>query len=120
MLKRLILLASVLIPGITPVSAQTQLGPFTTTATATASALMGALPANSSRRGFTICNGSATLVVTFTTGTVTPVSLTTGQVLPTGNVVASCFTTPGGITTGVGAQVNIISTGSAPVTFFEY
>ena len=46
-----------------------------------------------------------------------------GQVLQTGNVVASCFTftaqPPGG---NVGAAINVIGSGAGPttVTFFEY
>jgi hypothetical protein len=128
MIKRLTLaaLASCALTGsaLAQGGGTTVLGPVTTTFTATASAALAALPSNPSRRAVTICNGSATLLVTFTTGTVTPVSLTTGIVLQTGNVVASCFTigTPG---TGVGGaavgnQINVISTGSAPVTFLEY
>jgi hypothetical protein len=104
----------------------TVLGPVTTTVSVTASATLAALPANPSRRAVTICNGSATLFITFTTGSVTPVSLTTGVVLQTGNVVASCFTigTPGGGLGGaaVGNQINVIGSGAGPtnVTFLEY
>jgi hypothetical protein len=103
----------------------TVLGPNVTTVSVAASAILAALPANPSRRAVTICNGSATLFITFTTGTVTPVSLTTGFVLQTGNVAASCFTMGvGGVGSGggVGAQINVIGSGAGPtnVTFFEY
>jgi hypothetical protein len=104
----------------------TVLGPVTTTVSVVATATMAALPSNPSRRAATVCNGSATLLITFTTGTVTPVSLTTGVVLQTGNVVASCFTigTPGGPPGGaaVGNQINVIcsTAGPCPVTFLEY
>jgi hypothetical protein len=128
MMKRFSLAGLALLACIGAANAQgggtTVLGPVTTTVTATASATLAALPSNPSRRAVTICNGSATLLVTFTTGSVTPVSLTTGFVLQTGNVVASCFTigTPGTGLGGasVGNQINVISTGSAPVTFLEY
>jgi hypothetical protein len=103
----------------------TVLGPATTVVSVTASATLAALPANPARKAVTICNGSATLFVTFTTGSVTPVSLTTGVVLQTGNVVASCFTigTPGSPNSGgVGAQINVIGSAAGPtnVTFLEY
>lgn len=99
------------------------LGPFTTTVTAGTGATMAALAANPTRRAVTICNGHATATVTFTTGLVTPVSLTTGQVLAAGNVATSCYTIgnfqgPAGI---AGAQINVIASGaSTPVTIFEY
>ena len=128
MMKRLALsalLCSALSGAAFAQGATTALGPATTTLSAVATATMAALPANPSRHAVTVCNGSATLFVTFTTGAVVPVSLTTGQVLQTGNVVASCFTigVPGSQNSGgVGAQINVIcSTGAGcPVTFFEY
>jgi len=104
----------------------TSLAPVTTTVSVTNAATMAALPSNPTRRAVTICNGSATLFITFTTGTVTPVSLTTGIVLQTGNVVASCFTigSPGGGIGGetVGNQINVIGSAAGPtnVTFLEY
>lgn len=102
----------------------TLLGPIMTTVTATTAATLAALPSNPSRKAVTICNGSATIIATFTTGTLTPVSLTTGIVLQTGNVVASCFTlgTPGSPSgSGVGAQINVIvNSTTAPITFVEY
>ena len=94
--------------------------------TAGAAATMAALPSNPTRKAVIICNGSATATVTFTTGlTPTPVSLTTGVVLQTGNVAASCFTigNPSGGTAGagIGAQINVIaSAASTPVTFLEF
>ena len=126
MIKRLIL-GLALAAGCTAAHAQgsTVLGPVTTTVSVGTVAIIGALPANPTRKGVTICNGSATLFITFTTGSVTPVNLTTGQVLPTGTVVASCYTigTTGVTGTGgVGAQINVVGSGAGPtnVTFFEY
>jgi hypothetical protein len=125
-LKIALLSVAALVAGIlyleNPVGAQiTNLGPSMTTVTAGASATLAALPANPSRHALTICNGHASQSVTFTFGALTPVSLTTGMVLPGNNVVASCFTTPGSISAGIGAQVNVIASGaSTPVTFFEY
>jgi hypothetical protein len=100
----------------------TVLAPFMTTVTVGASATLAAVPANPSRRAMTICNGHATQTVTFTFGTLTPVSLTTGQVLAAGNVATSCFTVPpANVVGGVGAQLNLIASGaSTPVTVFEY
>jgi hypothetical protein len=87
---------------------------------------MNALAANPARKGLTICNGHASNTATFTMGTLSPVSLTTGIVLAAGNTATSCFTvaSPSGGGTqggGVGAQVNVIASGaSTPVTFIEY
>lgn len=125
MIRRLLLCAALLaLPGAASAQ-ETLLGPVTTTVSVTASATLAALPANPSRKAVTICNGSATLLITFTTGAVTPVSLTTGVVLQTGNVVASCFTigVPGQAGSGgVGAQINVIANGAGltNVTFLEY
>ena len=125
MIKRIALaaLASCALTGAA--NAQTQLGPATTTVSVGTVAIMAALPSNPTRKGVTICNGSATLFITFTTGTVVPVNLTTGQVLPTGTVATSCYTigTTGVTGTGgVGAQINVVGSGAGPtnVTFFEY
>jgi hypothetical protein len=100
------------------------LGPSTTTVTATSvAATMAALGSNPSRKQVIICNGSATATATFTTGTLTPVNLTTGVVLQTGNVASSCFTlgTGGSGGPGVGAQINVIaSTAGTPITFLEF
>ena len=103
----------------------TVLGPVTTTISVGTAAILAALPSNPTRRAVIICNGSAAATATFTTGTiVTPVSLTTGVVLQTGNVASSCFQlgtmgpTPAG---GVGAQINVVaSASSTPVTFIEF
>ena len=102
----------------------TVLGPFTTAVTVGTAASLAALAANPTRKAVTICNGHATATVTFTTGSVTPVSLTTGIVLAAGNVATSCFTI-GSVanlgSSGVGAQINVIASGaSTPVTFLEY
>lgn len=100
------------------------LGPSTTVVTATSvAASMAALGSNPSRKQLIICNGSATATATFTTGALTPVNLTTGVVLQTGNVAASCFTLGNGNTNGpgVGAQINVIaSTAGTPITFVEF
>ena len=102
----------------------TVLGPVTTTISVGTAAILAALPSNPTRRAVTICNGSAAATATFTMGTiVTPVSLTTGIVLQTGNVATSCFTvgSVSGPSGGVGAQVNVIASAtSTPVTFLEY
>lgn len=101
----------------------TVLSPVTTSVTASGTATLAALGSNPSRRQVIICNGSATATVTFTTGTVTPVSLTTGVVLQTGNVASSCITLGSGASPGlsVGNQINIIaSASSTPVTFIEF
>jgi hypothetical protein len=108
--------------------AQTALGPNMTSVTTNSGGLMNALPANPSRRGVTICNEHASNTVTFTLGTLSPVGVTTGRVLASGNLVTSCFSigsTQGFPTTGagsnVGAQINILASGtSTPVTFIEY
>jgi hypothetical protein len=123
-MKRVLLSGAVLLGLSSAALAQsTALTPVTTTVSAVAAATMAALPANPTRHAVTVCNGNATLFVTVTTGTVVPVSLTTGQVLQTGNVVASCFTfgNPGG-TSFAGAAINVIcsTAGPCPVTFFEY
>jgi len=127
MMKRFSLSALALFALIGAAHAQgsTVLGPITTTVSVTASATLAALPANPSRKAVTICNGSATLLITFTTGAVTPVSLTTGIVLQTANVLSSCFTmgSPGlAGSGGIGAQINVIANGAGPtnVTFVEY
>lgn len=126
MIKHLAVSALALFAFIGVANAQnTVLGPNMTAVTAAASATMAALPANPSRKAVTICNGSATIVVTFTTGTLTPVAGTTGIVLPAANVATSCFTignpASGPGASGVGAQINIIAASTtAPVTFIEY
>jgi hypothetical protein len=108
--------------------AQTGLGPAMTSVSVNTAGTLAALPSNPSRRGVTLCNEHATNTVTFTLGTLSPVSLTTGRVLAAGNLVTSCITigssqgvptTTGG--SNVGAQVNLIASGaSTPVTIIEY
>jgi hypothetical protein len=127
MMKRILIaaLASAALSGAAFAQGSTVLGPITTTVSVATTAIMAALPANPTRKGVTICNGSATLFITFTTGSVTPVNLTTGQVLPTGTVATSCYTigtTGVSATGGVGAQINVVGSGAGPtnVTFFEY
>jgi hypothetical protein len=102
----------------------TVLGPNVTSVTAGVAATLAALPANPARKAVTICNNIATVSnVFFTTGTTVP-STTVGQVLPFGNVAASCFTlgAPGlAGSGGVGAQINVIASAGTPtVTFIEY
>lgn len=102
----------------------TVLGPSITSVSTGVNGTLNALAANASRKALTVCNNDASNKVTITTGTVSPVSLTTGLVLLNGNVASSCatFGQPGGPTSGgVGAQVNIIANGSSTVvTFIEY
>lgn len=122
-MKRLIL-AFALLGFVSAAHAQsTVLSPVTTTVTASGTATLAALPSNPSRRQVIICNNSATATATITTGSVTPVSLTTGFVLQTGNVAASCITLGSGASPGlsVGNQINVIaSASSTPVTFIEF
>jgi len=108
--------------------AQTALGPNMTSVTTNSNGQMNALAANPSRRGVTICNEHGSNTVTLTLGTLSPVGVTTGRVLAAGNLVTSCITigssqgvptTTGG--SNVGAQINILASGSStPVTFIEY
>jgi hypothetical protein len=102
----------------------TILGPVTTTVSVGTAAILAALPSNPTRRAVIICNGHATNTATFTTGTITtPVNLTTGVVLQTGNVASSCFQLGSmGFPAGsVGAQINVIASAtSTPVTFVEF
>ena len=97
--------------------------PLTTSVTAGATATMAALAANPSRKQVIICNEHATNTVTFTTGSLTPVSTTTGRVLAAGNLVTSCMTLGTGGKDGpnVGAPINVIASSvSTPVTFIEF
>jgi hypothetical protein len=108
--------------------AQTGLGPNMTSVNVSTVGSLATLAANPTRRGVTICNESSSNTVTFTLGTLSPVSLTTGRVLASGNLVTSCWTigsTQGVPTTtggsNVGAQINTIASGATtPVTFIEY
>ena len=96
-------------------------GPVMTTVAAGVTATLAVVGVNPSRRSFTICNGHATQSVTFTFGAVTPVSVTTGQTLPGGSLAQSCYTPPGAVLGGVGAQINVIASGAAtPVSIIEY
>lgn len=98
--------------------------PALTSVTAGATATMAAIGLNPSRKQLTICNEHASNTVTFTTGTTTPVSLTTGRVLAAGNLVTSCMTLGAASSkegVNVGNQINIIASSvSTPVTFIEY
>lgn len=102
----------------------TLLGPSMTTVAVTTTGAMAVLSSNASRRALTVCNNDASNKVTISTGSLSPVQLTTGLVLLNGNVATSCanFGTPG--TTGpggVGAQINAIASGgTVNVTFIEY
>lgn len=84
-------------------------------------AAMAAVPANPSRLGLTIQNNSAA-TVTFTFGTITPVSASVGQ-----QIAANANTTipPNaalGLAGNLGAQLNLISSSAGPnnVTVLEY
>jgi hypothetical protein len=105
--------------------AQTALGPSMTSVAVT-SGLMNALPANPGRKGVVICNESTSGTATVTTGPLSPVSLTTGRVLASGNLVTSCLTigsTQGVSNSGVnvGAQINVaVSANPTSITFIEY
>ena len=119
------LIALVLMFHVKPAAAQqTNLGPFQSQASIANTATLAAFPANPSRRAFTICNGSATVTITITFGTaLTPVSLTTGLVLlPNSGANINCYTSPGSVTGGVGAQINAIGSAAGPsiVTLLEY
>jgi hypothetical protein len=125
MIKRSALAGAALVAcNVAALAQTTVLGPVTTSVTAGTAATLAALASNPARKAVTICNGSATSTVTISTGSLTPISLTTGIVLQTGNVVSSCFTigTPGlGPSGGVGAAINVIaSSAGVPVTFVEY
>lgn len=103
----------------------TALSPFQTNLTIGTSATVAAVPANPSRRGLIICNGHASQTITVGFGANTPVSGTSGLVVPGGNAVASCwYALPNvGISpsVGIGAQINIIASGaSTPVTVLEF
>jgi hypothetical protein len=105
--------------------AQTALGPSTTSVAVT-SGLMAALAANPGRKGVVVCNESTSGTATITTGSLSPVSLTTGRVLASGNLVTSCLTigsTQGVSNSGVnvGAQINVaVSANPTSITFIEY
>lgn len=112
--------------GLSPVEGQyTALAPFQTNLTIGTGATTAAVPANPSRRGLVICNGHASQSVTIGFGSNTPVSGTSGLVIPGGNVVASCwYAMPNFLASpivGVGAQLNMIASGaSTPVTVLEF
>lgn len=103
----------------------TALAPFQTNATIGTGATLSVLPVNPTRRGLIICNGHASQSITVGFGSNTPVSLTSGLVIPGGNTAASCFNfIPNNLTSplvSIGAQVNIIASGaSTPVTLLEF
>lgn len=119
------IIAAGIVQGTKTKAQYTALAPFETNATIGASATLGVLPANPSRRGLILCNGHASQSITVTFGTITPVSLTTGVVIPGGNTAASCFNLLPNILAsplvGVGAQVNAIASGATtPLTALEF
>ena len=126
MMKRAVIaaLASCAVIGAAYAQGSTVLGPNITSVTTSVTGTLAALAANPSRKALTVCNNDASNKVTITTGSVSPVSLTVGLVLLSGNVASSCVTfgVPGIPTSGgVGAQVNVIGAASTPtVTFIEY
>jgi hypothetical protein len=125
-MKRLIIAGAIaaLLAGAA-IAQTTLLGPSMTSVTVNSNGSMATLAANPTRKALTICNEHASNTLTFTFGSLSPVSLTTGRVLAAGNLVTSCMTfgNPGSPvgSGGVGAQVNTIaSAASTPVTFIEY
>ena|SRR3974377_1376476 len=86
----------------------------------TASAQMAAVPANPSRVGLTIQNNSGQ-IVTFTFGTTTPVSASTGIQIPA-NTSTTIPASGMGTVGNIGAQINFISATAGPnnCTVVEY
>jgi hypothetical protein len=98
-------------------------GPNQYNLSVTTTAVLGAVPQNPSRRALVICNlnSTATNTMTVTFGSTTPVSGTTGYVIPGGNVAFSCLTIPPvGLSSGVGAQVNVVGSTSLAATVLEF
>src|ERR1700746_1680597 len=114
MLRKLLFSGAALLLSIVAAPSQTNLGPVTYALTASGTATMAAVAANPSRRRVTIWNKHASQPVHFTTGTLVPVSGSVGQFLAANNVATSCYTTPAlTMGYGVGAQINIIASGSS-------
>lgn len=95
-------------------------GPNQYQASVTNAALMAAVPANPTRIGLTIQNNSGN-VITFTFGTIVPVSATNGVQIPANTSItipASGMGTVGNI----GGQVNMIGSAAGPsnVSVLEY
>lgn len=95
-------------------------GPNQYQAAITNAATMGAVPANPARIGLTIQNNSGN-VITFTFGSVVPVSASTGTQIPANSSItipASGMGTVGNL----GAQVNMIGSAAGPsnVSVLEY
>jgi hypothetical protein len=83
-------------------------------------AVMAAVPANPARLGLTIQNNSSN-IITFTFGTVTPVSQSNGVQIAA-NASANVPVTGMGTVGNLGAQVNMIGSAAGPsnVTVLEY
>lgn len=116
-------LASCALIGAACAQSTNVLGPSVTSVATSVNGSMATLASNPSRRQLTVCNNDASIKVTISTGSTSPVSLTTGIVLLSGNVATSCFTFGTGSKDGpgVGAAVNVISASGTPsVTFIEY
>jgi hypothetical protein len=103
----------------------TSLGPFQTTVSVPNTVVLNAVPANPSRRGFTICNSNATAanIITVGFGSNSPTD-GVGLIIPGGQVQASCLTILGPPPTGggMGAQMNMIGhvAGPTSVVVLEY
>jgi|SRR5215469_343785 len=83
-------------------------------------ALLAAVPANPTRMGLTIQNNSAN-TITFTFGSVTPVSASVGQQIGA-NAAATVPPSGIGVVGNIGAQLNLIANVAGPssVTVTEY
>jgi len=104
--------------GLSPASAQTNLGPFQTTVSVPNTVVLNAVPANPSRRGLIICNSNATAanIITVGFGANSPTD-GVGLIIPGGQVAASCVfinQPPGG--GGMGAQLNMIGHVAGPTS----
>jgi hypothetical protein len=98
----------------------TAAGPNLYQASVANTALLAAVPANPARIGLTIQNNSAN-IITFTFGTVVPVSQSNGVQIPANSnitIPASGMGTVGNL----GAQINMIGSAAGPsaVSVLEY
>ena len=84
-------------------------------------ALLAAVPANPSRLGLTIQNNSAN-TITFTFGTLTPVSASVGQQIGANAAATIPPNAALGLAGNLGAQLNMIANVAGPsnVTVLEY
>lgn len=103
-----------------PLGTGTAGGPNIYQASITNSATLAAVPANPSRVGLTIQNNSAN-VITFTFGTVTPVSQSNGVQIPANSNITLPPSGMGSVG-NIGGQINMIGSAAGPsaVTVIEY